>query len=124
MKKIKISNKNKENFLFLTTTHLHGIGVGVGCETQLNTDGYTALEAWVYLDTHGKKVECKEPELLDLAISGKASWNLQIKQWAEDLAEGLLIQEPEIEEYCKDYPSWIKKSTINQSKQIIKKQNG
>jgi len=115
---LKIPQSAKRDFEFLVNSDLHGIGVGVGCETTRDPAGYTALEAWVMLDTHGKKVPCREPEKLDAAISGKASWNLQIQQWATDLADGCLLSISELSTYCEKSPPWVLKATINQAQRI------
>lgn len=114
---MKIPKSAKRDFEFLVNSELHGIGVGVGCETPMVEDGFSALECWVSKDTYGKNIPCKESELLDLAISGKASWNLQIREWATDLVD-CLLKVYELREYTNNYPKWVFKASINQAHKI------
>jgi len=99
------------------------VTVEIQLKTSYDSNGAQALSCWYALDTHGKKMPCREPELLDKALSGKASWNLQIKMWAETVAEGLLFQE-ELFEYCYGLPRWITRATLNQSQKIFKEKYG
>ena len=117
--KIKISSAARRDFDFLVHADLHGIGVGVGCETAYDPEGYLAIESWVARDTHGQKLPCREPQILDASISGKASWNLQIQQWAEDMYSeefgGLQLTVAELREYTTDAPPWVFAATVAQA---------
>lgn len=115
---MKIPKSAQRDFKFLVEADLHGIGVGIGCETPMDNNGVSAMEAWFMLDTYGKRVPCREPHELDAAISGKASWNLQIKEWATDLADGLLLKMGELSEYTQGCPPWVFKATVNQAQRI------
>jgi hypothetical protein len=121
---MKIPKSADKDFKFLVKSHLHDLGVGVGCDTPMDSEGVSAIEAWFMLDTHGKTVPCREPKKLDLAISGKASWNLQIKQWATDLSEGCILRMDELVEYTEECPKWVLKAVVNQAKQIARQTIG
>lgn len=123
-RKFKISDHARRDFEFLRDTDLHGIGVSIGCETPLTPDGYTALECWYAKDTHGETLPCREPAELDKAIRGKASWNLQIKQWAEDIADGMLLQQSELVDYCAGLPEWVFDATMNQASKLCREKLG
>jgi hypothetical protein len=122
---IKIPRSARRDFEFLAHSDLHGIGVGVGRETPYAPEGYSAIEAWVMRDTHGQVIPCREPALLDLAVSGKASWNLQIKQWAEDMFSdqfgGLPLTISELREYTHSAPEWVFMATLSQAQQKAKR---
>jgi hypothetical protein len=53
-------------------------------------NGKTAKEALFSIDTYGKNIGCREPELLNELLLCKASINFMIKMWAETRAEGTL----------------------------------
>ena len=116
---MKISERTRKDFEFFRDTELDTIGSIVGVQISGNTSGKSALECWFLLDTHGKNAPCREPEVLSKAMRGKQSWNLQIKMWAESLAEGTLFQW-ELVDYCHGLPTWIFDATMNQSRKILK----
>lgn len=119
MKTIKPSKSGIEDFNFYTATKLDMIGFDVGIiNPRDNASGYTALECFYQRDTHGEILPCREIELLQKAERGKQSWNLQIKMWAEDIADGMLLQQSELVEYCHGLPPWIFEATVNQAAKI------
>ena len=120
----KPSKKVIRDFNFLVHSDLHSIGISLGCESDYDPNGASALDAWFSLDSLGRTIPCREPELHDLAISGKASWNLQIAEWANDLADGMLLTIRELNEYTNGHPAWIKKSAIKQARAIVLKNIG
>ena len=79
---------------------------------------YSALDCWFTMDSKGQHKRCYESDLLDRVLQAKASWNLQIKMWAETIVEGTLFVD-ELKEYCEDYPEWIFKATINQASKMV-----
>jgi hypothetical protein len=81
----------------------------------VSSDGHSAIETMFLFDTHGDTVTCREPEELTKLVNGKAGLNLQIKQWAAGIKEGLFG----IEEFQISYPwlpSWVWDSVRKQSK--------
>jgi hypothetical protein len=50
------------------------------------------------------------------------SVNLQIKLWAEDV--GFLLMPDELHTYCRGYPLWVFKATMEQAKKRIMKEVG
>jgi len=71
---------------------------------------------------NGYFVPTREWELVKSVQEGKMSVNLQIKLWSEDI--GILLMPDELFVYCKDYPKWVYKSTIEQSKRRFIKDVG
>lgn len=71
---------------------------------------------------NGYKIPTKEHSLVKRAYEGKMSVNLQMKLWAEDI--GILLMPGELYEYCKRYPEWIFKGTMEQAKRRIVKEIG
>jgi hypothetical protein len=106
------------DFEFYLKTPLDMVGNSVGVETPNDPNGYSALECWWSKDTHGKTLPCREIEKLQKVQRGKASWNLQIKIWAEDVANCLLFQS-ELVEYCHKLPAWIFEATMAQAQLIM-----
>lgn len=112
--------------IFFVNTDLDMIGETVGISDHRDSpEGFTALECWYQMDTHGEALPCREIELLQKAERGKASWNLQIKMWAEDVADGMLLRQPELADYCHTLPAWIFKAVMAQAHLIaLRKQVG
>lgn len=52
--------------------------------------GKTAKDVFYSIDSNGKNIPCREPELLDNLLLCKASVNFHIKQWAEGRVDGTL----------------------------------
>lgn len=111
-----------EDFTFLTNTELHWLGHDVSPLPPPDPSGYSALECWFAFDTHGVKLPCREPELLARARRAKASWNAQIKEWAQDV--GLLLGQGELWEYCHNKPRWIFEATLRQAGKRLKSSTG
>ena len=55
-----------------------------------NENGKTAKEVFYSIDSQGKNIPCKEPELLNELLLCKGGVNFQIKLWAEGRADGTL----------------------------------
>ncbi len=81
-------------------------------------DGATAESAWKALDGQGRIIPCREPERLIKAMRSKKSWNLQVREWATDLADGMLLSVAELAEYTAGAPEWIFRATINQAQRL------
>src|SRR4051812_48402879 len=60
--------------------------------------GYSPLECFVYHDSRGRLLPCREPEVLTCVFEGKQHVNLQIKMWCEGVIEGTFLI-PEIQSY-------------------------
>lgn len=71
---------------------------------------------------NGYKIPTKEYELVKRVQEGKMSVNLQMKLWAEDV--GILLMPNELYTYCKGYPEWVFKGTMEQAKRRIIKEVG
>lgn len=77
--------------------------------------GVSALEAFDAKDSRGKDMPCREGDLLRRVLRAKGSLNLQIKQWAEGVSEGLFL----IDEFVDDFPwlpDWVWNAVFNQAK--------
>lgn len=64
----------------------------------------------------------REWDLVKSAQEGKMSVNLQMKMWSEDV--GYLLMPEELWSYCKNYPLWVFKGTMEQAKKRIMKDIG
>lgn len=116
--RLKITDRAKADFAFYRDTPLGMVGVGIGCATTLAPSGFSAMECWFAKDTHGKTLPCREPELLDKVLRGKASVNLQVKLWAEDVADGMLLRQAELVEYVHGWPEWVLRAVMAQAGKI------
>ena len=76
---------------------------------------FLCLENGIYTPTY-------EWDLVKRVQEGKMSINLQMKMWSEDI--GILLMPNELYEYCKGYPEWVFKGTIEQAKRRIMKEIG
>ena len=122
---MRISSRAKSEFLFYQGLELDMIGHIVGCKSvQYDEKGASALEAWWSIDTHGKEIPCREIELLEKVIRSKQSINLQIKLWAEDIADGLILRQSELIEYTHNWPNWVIRATMEQAKKLTKERLG
>lgn len=115
---MKITERAKVEFEFYRDTPLDMIGHGIGCDSPHDAGGFTALECWFAKDTHGKTLPCREPELLAKVNRGKGSVNLQVKLWAEDVADGLLLRQSELAEYVHGWPKWVLRAVMEQAGKI------
>ncbi len=73
-------------------------------------------------------VPTREWDLVKRVQEGKMSVNLQIKLWSEGMWDKQL-QCPlffpnEIYDYCREYPKWVYKSVIEQTKKRVMKDIG
>lgn len=73
---------------------------------------------------NGVMVPTREWDLVKRVQEGKMSVNLQIKMWAEDLGNNLLLMPPELYEYCRGYPKWVFKATMEQAQKRIMNEIG
>lgn len=125
MRKQRITERAKEEYIFLRDTPLDTIGVLVGIgDPRDNANGFTAMECWYARDARGEVLPCREFAELSKVERSKKSWNLQIEQWAEDIADGLLLRQAELIDYCHGLPSWIFSATINQAQKTLKRTVG
>lgn len=100
------------------------IGHSVGVQDMSDPAGVTPLEAWYALDTHGKVLPCNDTATLNKVIRSKASINLQVKLWAEDLADCALLSREEVITYTNNYPKWVRKAVFQQAGKILMKTVG
>lgn len=121
---MKISERAKAEFAFYRDTPLDMIGRSVGGVLNGDAEGRTALECWYAKDTHGKALPCREPELLGKVTRSKQSVNLQVKLWAEDVADGMILRQPELVAYCHGWPEWVFRATMEQAGKIATKAVG
>lgn len=116
--RLTITDRAKADFAFYRDTPLDMVGVGIGCATAFAPSGVSAMECWFAKDAHGKTLPCREPELLDKVLRGKASVNLQVKLWAEDVANGKLLPQAELVEYVHGWPEWVLRAVMAQAGKI------
>ena len=121
---MKISKRARRDFDFYLNHALDTIGDEPITNVEYSDGGKSALECFYSRDTYGRTLSCREPELYKKILQSKASWNLQIKQWAEDIADGILLQQPELNEYTYTYPKWVFEATLNQATKLAKKKIG
>lgn len=120
---MKIPCRAFSDYLFFSSTSLDMIGSEIGVVGVSDPSGLSALECFYMKDTHGKSLPCRELDVLQKVFRAKASWNLQIKMWAESMAEGTLSRD-ELFQYCKFLPPWIRDATLRQANKIFLKANG
>lgn len=122
---MKISKRAKSDFKFYSNCGLDMIGHLIGIEILSDPNGESAETCYFMLDTHGKMPPCREVELLARIFRAKQSVNLQIKMWAETMAEFLLLPK-ELQEYIKEWgaPYWVYKATMNQAAKIHEEKYG
>ena len=119
-KKIKISARAREEFEFLSRCGLDMIGRVVGHAPEKNhPDGYSALECWFFMDTHGIALPCSDHEELQRIFRAKKSVNLQVRLWAEDLADGSLLTPLELfSRHLAGWPQWVFEAALAQARKI------
>jgi len=114
----------KQDFQFYLETPLDMVGKVVGAPPLVpDPRGKSALECWVFYDTHGKTMPCAEPEVLDKVRRSKASINLMVKLWAEDLA-GALLSRAEVQRYTEGWPTWVARAVEEQAAKLAQRQVG
>jgi hypothetical protein len=120
MKTKKYSKKFEEDWSFynrqvfdLLSKNIKNIG---------DENGHSAKECFFHLDSSGQFLPCREKELLQKIVNSKVSFNLQIKMWAEGIAD-LTLDIEELREYCEYFqcPHWAFSAVINQASSIISK---
>lgn len=119
--RFKITDRAKAEFAFYAESDLDMIGQHVGVVSWPfpgDSDGYSALECWWAKDTHGKMLPCREPELLAKVLRSKQSVNLQVKMWAEDVADGSLLRQLELVTYAHGWPEWVFRAVLEQAGKI------
>lgn len=121
---MKITPRAKAEFEFYRDTPLDMIGRTPCQEAVSDPQGYSALECWWAKDTHGKTLPCREPDLLEKVTRSKQSVNLQVKMWAEDIADGLILQYAELVEYTRGWPEWVVRAVMHQAGKIAMSQHG
>lgn len=122
---MKISEAVRKDFEFFRDTHLDMVGHEVGITNTSDPSGYSALECWNARDSLGKILPCREAEVLAKAVRGKASWNLQIKMWAETLADNMpLLRQRELNEWCVGRPRWVFEATVRQAAKMFLAREG
>jgi hypothetical protein len=76
-------------------------------------EGYSAKEVFYSIDSQGKNIKCKEPELLNSLLLCKASINFHIKAlWADGIKEGSTKAFELIDEF--ELLDWMVESLKNQ----------
>lgn len=124
MVKFNISSKAKAEFEFYFSSELDMIGHSVGVELwpfPSVDDGHSALECWWAKDTWGKMLPCREPNVLAKVLRSKQSVNLQVKLWAEDVADGILLRQQELAVYTHGWPKWVFRAVLEQAGKITTK---
>jgi len=121
---MKITKRARQEFEFYKNTELDMIGHDIGVAVVPAIDGKSALECWWMKDTHGKTVPCREPKLLAKVFRSKQSVNLQVKLWAEDIADGMLLRQSELDEYVHGWPEWVLRAVMEQAGKLAQQQRG
>ncbi len=121
---MKISSNAKRDFDFLYHTKLDMIGKNSFNHPIDLINGVSALESWYVYESVGKVLATCEPEKLDKVLRSKASVNLQIRMWSEAMCDPLVLSVEELRTYCKEFPGWVFKATVNQARKLILKQIG
>ena len=88
---------------------------------DLNAPEHTAssLEEWYFLwDTHGIKSNYSDLQTCFKIVQAKATLNLTIQLWIEDIIEGgwscnPILTAAEVQTYCETLPRWVYKSFCN-----------
>ena len=79
-----------------------------------NLTSESGVSCFHSLESTGQESATKHPRLLDRLKRGKALCDLNVKMWAEDLAEGLLTK-GELKSYG---PDWVVNAAIKQSHKL------
>jgi len=120
--KLKITDRAKADYEFYRDTPLDMIGHLDGEDKAIaeftSPSGDSALECYFALDTHGKMLVCREPDVFRKSLRGKKSVNLQIKLWAEDIADGMLLRQAELVEYVHGWSEWVLRAVMEQAGKI------
>jgi hypothetical protein len=114
---MKITPKIRKEFEYLESIGRDTNWIEHAFKTPHRSGGVSAVEAWGQITSHGKTVDCKEPEALDRARSGKKTINLTIEMWAEDLI-GCLLTLDCVRTMTHDAPAWVYKAAVRQSHKL------
>lgn len=123
--------KNQQQTLKLYDSITPVIGKSVeGNDSRVILGGSaTAEECFFHIETHGKPIaiaEGQEQRLVEL-LSKKASYGLQVKQWAEDVASTppiFPIYELVSVLIKNDFPRWVIQDVVGQARKIANERDG
>ena len=97
---MKIGNKAKEDFNFYLKNRKVFVFSGtLNSNYDAIKGNATAIKAFYSIDTFGKNIGTKHPNILKAVLQTKAAVNFQIKQWAQGRADGTLP----LSEFSKKY---------------------
>ena len=105
---MRVSGKTRDNFTLYVECHERW-WLKTLCPRPVS-----ALEAFAALDSCGKRVPCFEPDVLRNVLAGKARLNMQIKIWAESVADGLATV-AEFKNAVDWLPDWVWDAVRNQA---------
>jgi hypothetical protein len=71
---------------------------------SLALEGVSALEAFHALESHGRRMPTREPELLERYLAGKIWHGVTVENCAEDFALSRLLFSRDIKS---NYPAWV-----------------
>ena len=71
---------------------------------EYSREGVSGLEAFLSVDTYGKRCETRHLRLLTLVMHGKACLNFHIKMWSDGLGE---IRLNELKKEFNWLPTWV-----------------
>jgi hypothetical protein len=88
-------------------------------QIERDDEGYTAEECFHAVETWGRLLPCREPELLSRALNGKEQHGMTVTMIAEDYIDRLIFA-IEIE---RNYPEWVQKDIFGRASQLALKKN-
>ena len=125
MSKVKYNTAFNRDYNF----YLHNLDVfsfaGKPTPSVLKSStGASAKRCFHVYDSTGQMEPCREPELLQRLLICKASVNLNIRLWAQGIAQSVLCP-PELGEFLKSInaPDWVLKAARNQGERFLVKQS-
>jgi len=123
---MKISRKQKEDFEFYLhcSKTLCCLGDSIVQSIFEDVNGFSPIESFVSFDCTGKYLPCNDIKTLNKAINGKRNINLQIKIWAEGMADCVLLKSELREKCIKGLPDWVEDAILNQAQKIFFKKEG
>jgi hypothetical protein len=114
------------NFYLSNIDNFTVCGTKLKYEAIPDENGKTAKETFFYIDSSGKNLPCREPDLLNQLLLCKASVNFMIKQWADGVWQNIWFPS-DIQEVMECYhcPEWVKIAIENQYQKLLReKGNG
>jgi hypothetical protein len=114
----RLPRRFERDFLFYTQNRHKFSFCGIHIQVQEDPQGVSAKEAFYALDTHGRQLPCREPNLLKEIITCKKSINLHIRSWAEGWTD---VCEP-LDTYLSEFtnpPEWIERALGEQVVKVI-----